>query len=52
MESFREYLRIFHFPFQYWPECILPDMRKVMRGKSEGTFKEGIAFIFSSTQET
>ena len=25
---------------------------KVIRGKSEGTFKEGIALNFSSTQET
>ena len=52
MESFRKFLRIFHFPFQYWPGCILPDMNKVIRGKSEGTSKAGIAVNVSSTQET
>ena len=52
MESFRKFLRIFHFPFQYWPGCILPDMSKVIWGKSEGTFKVVIALNFSSTQET
>ena len=52
MKSFRKFLRIFHFPFQYWPGCILPDMSKVIRGKSEGTFKAGIVLNFSSTQET
>ena len=50
--KFPEFLRIFHFPFQCWPGCILPDMSKVIRGKSEGTFKAGIALNFSSTQET
>ena len=52
MESFWKFLSIFNFPFQYWPGCILPDMNKVIWGKSEGTFKAGIALNFSSTQET
>ena len=52
MESLRKFLRIFHFPFQFWPGCILPDMYKVIRGKSKGTFKAGIALKVSSRQET